>query len=83
MGNGERVGVSTGADTNKRTLGGGGALEHSDLRFLEDGGECSGALVSDLVATDTASEAAGWNGEKVGMSTGAARKQTLRGRRRT
>ena len=42
--------------TRKRTLWGGGALEHGDLRLLEDGGECSGALVSDLVASDTASE---------------------------
>ena len=58
----ERVGVSTGADTNKRTLGGGGALEHSDLRFLEDGGECSGALGSNVIAEETASE--GWDGKR-------------------
>ena len=49
---GERV--STGADT--RTLWGGGAPKPLDLRILEDGGECSGALVSNVVASDTASE---------------------------
>ena len=41
--------------TRERTLWG-GALEVGDLRILEDGGECSGALVSDVVASDTASE---------------------------
>ena len=42
--------------TRKRTVWGSGALEVGDLRILEDGGECSGALVSDVVASDTASE---------------------------
>ena len=42
--------------TRKRTLWGSGALEFDDLRILEGGGECSGALVSDVVAYDTASE---------------------------
>ena len=42
--------------TRKRTLGGGGALEVSDLRILEDGGECSGTLLSDVVGSETASE---------------------------
>ena len=34
---------------------GGGALEVRDLRLLEDGSECGGALVSDVVAPETAS----------------------------
>ena len=42
-----------GADTNA-TLWGGGALELGDPCLLEDGGERGGALVSDLVAPDTA-----------------------------
>ena len=42
--------------TRKRTLGGGGALEVGDLRILEDGGECSGTLLSDPVDSETASE---------------------------
>ena len=42
--------------TQKRTLGGGGALEVGDLRILEDGGECSGTLLSDVVGSETASE---------------------------
>ena len=36
MGNGERVGVSMGADT-KANIQGGGALEMGNLRLLEDG----------------------------------------------
>ena len=42
--------------TRKRTLWGGGVLEVGDLRLLEDGGERSGALGSDVVASETASE---------------------------
>ena len=48
--------MSTGADTKANTPGAGGALELGDLRLLEDSGERSGALVSDAVATETASE---------------------------
>ena len=47
--------MSTGADTKANILGG-GALEHGDLRLLEDGGERSDALVSDAVACETASK---------------------------
>ena len=42
--------------TQKRTLWGGGALEVGDLCLLEDGGERGGALGSDVVAPETASE---------------------------
>ena len=42
--------------TRKRTLWGGGALEIGDLRLLEDGSERSDALVSDAIASETASE---------------------------
>ena len=42
--------------TRKRTVWGSGALEVGDLRLLEDGSECGGTLVSDVVAVETASE---------------------------
>ena len=42
--------------TRKQTLWGGGALEVGDLRLLEDGGECGGAFVSDVVQVETASK---------------------------
>ena len=42
--------------TRKRTLWGSGALEVIDLRLLEDGGERSGALSSNVVVSETASE---------------------------
>ena len=45
-----------GALTRKQTLWGGGALEVGDLRLLEDGGECGGAFVSDVVQVETASK---------------------------
>ena len=35
---------------------GGGALQLGDLRILENGGERGGALVSDAVVSQTASE---------------------------
>ena len=56
MGNGERVGVSMGAVTQKQTLRGGGALEVGDLRLIEDGSKRSGALGSDGVDSETVSE---------------------------
>ena len=50
-----------GADSaRKRTLWGSSALEMGDHRLLEDGSECGGALVSDLVASETANEGVGW-----------------------
>jgi hypothetical protein len=57
-----RASVSTGADKNKvHTLWGGwrGALEKGDLRLLEDGSERGGALVSDMVLSETARGARG------------------------
>ena len=42
--------------TQKRMLWVGGALQLLDLRLLEDGGERGGALDSDVVAPETASE---------------------------
>ena len=47
--------LSAGADAKANTQGC-GALEMGDLRLLEDGGERRGALVSDDVASETASE---------------------------
>ena len=44
---------------------GGGALEVGDLCLVEDGSERGGALVSDLVAFETASEGWGGDGERV------------------
>ena len=51
-GNGERVGVSMGADTKANT--GRGALEVEDHRLLEDGSERGGALSFDAIALETA-----------------------------
>jgi len=48
--------VSTGVDKKERTLKGGGALERGDLRLLEDSSERRGALGSDQVGSETASE---------------------------
>ena len=62
MGNGERVGVAMGADT-KANARAAGALEVGDLRILEGGGEREGALVSDLILSETVSE--GWRGGAV------------------
>ena len=45
--------------TQKRTLGGGGALELLNLRLLEDCGELGDALVSDAIDRETAKE--GWS----------------------
>ena len=42
--------------TRKRTLWGGGAHEVGDPRLVEDGSQRSGALGSDVVACETASE---------------------------
>ena len=50
--------------TRKRTLWGGGALEIGDLRLLEDGGERSGALSSNVVVSETASEGQDVKGER-------------------
>ena len=54
----ERTGarVSMGTVKEKQTLKGGGALELLDLRLLEDGGERGGALGSDVIVRDAASE---------------------------
>ena len=57
-----------GALTQKRTLWGGGALQLLDLRLHEDGGERRGALGSDVVVRDAASEGQDGNGERVGVS---------------
>ena len=53
-----------------------------DLRLLEDGGERGGALGSDAVAPETASEGQDGNGERVGVSMGADTKANTMGRRR-
>ena len=50
----ERAGACQWALTRKQTLWGGDAPEVGDLRLLEDGGECGGALGSDAVAVETA-----------------------------
>ena len=68
-----------GADIKANTRGG-GALELGDSRLFEDGSERGGALVSDLVAAETADEGQDGIGERVGVSMGADRKaNTLRG----
>ena len=57
---------------------GGGAPQGGDLRLLEDGGERGGALVSDPVVRNTASEGQDGNGERVGVSMGADRSEYSR-----
>ena len=78
MGNGERVGVSMGADTRANTASGGGAPQVGDLRLLEDGGERGGALVSDMVVVETAGEERSEYGERVGVSMGIDTKANTR-----
>ena len=56
-GTSERVGVSTGADTQASTRGR-GALEVGDHRLLEDGSERGGALGTDAIVIETARD--GW-----------------------
>ena len=57
MGSGsERAGACHGALTQKQTLRGDRALEVGDACLLEDGGERRGALGSDPVPSETASE---------------------------
>ena len=68
--------VSAGADTKANTSGG-GALEAGDLCLLEDGGERGGALVSDVVISETADEGRGGDGERVDVSMGADKKANL------
>jgi hypothetical protein len=64
-----------GADSaRKRTLWGSSALEMGDHRLLEDGSERGGALVSDQVVSETASEGWGGDSERVGVSMGADEK---------
>ena len=50
--------MSTGTDT-KANARAAGALEVDNLRLLEDGSERGGALVSDRVVSETASEGLG------------------------
>jgi hypothetical protein len=64
-------------------FGAGGALEVSDVRLLEDGGERGGALVSDIIEFETASEGQRGRGERVSVSTGIDTKANTQGRRRT
>jgi hypothetical protein len=78
------VAVSMGADSaRKRTLWGSSALEMGDHRLFEDGSERGGALVADRVASETASERWGGDGERVGVSMGIDRKANTLGRQRT
>ena len=45
--------------TKDQRLGGGGALEVCDLRLIENGSECGGALDSDLILSEAVSERGG------------------------
>ena len=53
-----------GADKKARTIGGGGALELRDYRLFKDCSNCRGALVSDVVGPETASEGCRGDGER-------------------
>ena len=68
--------MSTGTDTKANTWGG-GALKVGNLRLLEDGSERGGTLVSDLVASETASAGWGGGGERVGVSTALTPKVSM------
>ena len=59
-----------GVDTRKRTLWGGGPPQLGDLRLLEDGSECGGALISDGVVPQTVSEEQSGDGERAGVVNG-------------
>ena len=61
---------------------GGGALQVGDLRLLEDGCERGGALVSDPVPSETASQGRSGKDGRASASTALTRKRTL-GRQRT
>ena len=66
--------------TRKQTLGGGGALEIGDLCLLQNGSERGGALISNLIISETVSE--GWRGDAVreqACQRALTRKQTLWG----
>ena len=65
--------------TQRRTLWGGGALEVGDLCLLEDSSERGGALGSDEVASETASEGWDGDGERVGVSRRADTKANTSG----
>ena len=67
---GETSQVSRGADTKANTIGRGGALEVGDHSLLEDSSESGGALDSDIVVLETASEGWDGDGERAGMSMG-------------
>ena len=49
------------------------------MRLFEDGSERGGALISDLVAPETASDGWDGDGERVGVSMGADREANSRG----
>ena len=60
--------------TQKQTLWGrrqGGIPQVGDVGLLEDGCECRGALSSDLVVAETATEGWSEDGQKSGVSAGA------------
>ena len=66
-----------GADTKANN--GSGALKIRDLRLLEDGSECGGALVSDAVVEETAKHGRGPGGERPGVSMGVDTKANMLG----
>ena len=68
--------MSAGADT-RAILWGGGALQGDNVRLVEDGSECGGALNSDVVVTETANKGQGEDGGRVSVSTALTQRQTL------
>ena len=66
--------------TERRTLSGGGAPQGGNLRLLEDGSECGGALDSDVVFIKTAGEGRSKDGKREQPCQGALTpKRTLVG----
>ena len=78
-GDGERAGVSAGADTKANALGASGALELLDLCLFENGSKRGGALISDPVLLETVNERRDEDGERAGVSAGADTKANTLG----
>ena len=77
--------MSMGADTKANASRGSGALEGGDLRLLEDGSERGGAVVFNVVVSETAKARGRMEAvrEYIGVSTGADRKVNTLGLRHT
>ena len=71
--------LAMGADTKANASRGSGALEGGDLRLLENGSERRGAVVSNVVFSETAKARGRMEAvrEYIGVSTALTRKQAF------